>query len=62
MVFGLIAKKLISYDQENSSENLRENFDDFLDGLLSVPLAIPGTTYHKCLQVPKELENPDKKC
>ncbi|XP_071727632.1 cytochrome P450 87A3-like [Rutidosis leptorrhynchoides] len=50
MVFGLSAKKLISYDQENSPANLRENFDDFLDGLLSIPLAIPGTTFYKCLQ------------
>uniref|UniRef100_A0A251RX28 Uncharacterized protein n=1 Tax=Helianthus annuus TaxID=4232 RepID=A0A251RX28_HELAN len=34
-------KKLISYDLEKSSENLRENFDAFLEGLLSVPVAIP---------------------
>lgn len=55
MVFGLTAKKLISYDLEKSSENLRENFDAFLEGLLSVPVAIPGTAYYKCLQVPKIL-------
>lgn len=50
MIFNLTAKKLISYDAENSSENLRENFDAFIEGLISFPLNIPGTAYHKCLQ------------
>ncbi|PON47642.1 Cytochrome P450, E-class, group I [Parasponia andersonii] len=50
MIFDLTAKKLISYDQNNSSENLRENFVAFIQGLISFPLNIPGTAYHKCLQ------------
>ncbi|KAK2664651.1 hypothetical protein Ddye_003225 [Dipteronia dyeriana] len=50
MVFDLTAKKLISYDQENSSENLRESFVAFIQGLISFPLNLPGTAYHKCLQ------------
>ncbi|XP_057976089.1 cytochrome P450 87A3 [Malania oleifera] len=50
MIFDLTAKKLISYDPENSSENLRENFVAFIRGLISFPLDIPGTAYHKCLQ------------
>ncbi|KAK1588640.1 hypothetical protein Q3G72_025429 [Acer saccharum] len=50
MVFDLTAKKLISYDQENSSENLRESFSAFIQGLISFPLNLPGTAYHKCLQ------------
>ncbi|KAJ6946327.1 cytochrome P450 87A3 [Populus alba x Populus x berolinensis] len=50
MIFDLTAKKLISYDQENSSENLRENFVAFIQGLISFPLDIPGTAYHECLQ------------
>lgn len=51
MIFDLTAKKLISYDPEKSSENLRENFEAFIKGLISFPLDIPGTAYHKCLQV-----------
>lgn len=51
MIFDLTAKKLISYDSENSSENLRESFVAFIQGLISFPLDIPGTAYHKCLQV-----------
>ncbi|KAJ0630659.1 putative cytochrome P450 [Helianthus annuus] len=50
MIFDLTAKKLISYDPEKSSENLRESFVAFIQGLISFPLDIPGTAYHKCLQ------------
>ncbi|XWS48966.1 hypothetical protein CRYUN_Cryun13aG0122800 [Craigia yunnanensis] len=50
MIFDLTAKKLISYDQDNSSENLRDNYVAFIQGLISFPLDIPGTAYHKCLQ------------
>ncbi|GAV68915.1 p450 domain-containing protein [Cephalotus follicularis] len=50
MIFDLTAKKLISYDAEKSSENLRENFVAFIQGLISFPIDIPGTAYHKCLQ------------
>lgn len=51
MIFDLTSKKLISYDQGNSEENLRQNFIAFIQGLISFPLDIPGTAYHKCLQV-----------
>ncbi|KAG8374863.1 hypothetical protein BUALT_Bualt10G0039800 [Buddleja alternifolia] len=50
MIFDLTAKKLISYDSEKSPENLRESFVAFIQGLISFPLDIPGTAYHKCLQ------------
>ncbi|XP_074330639.1 cytochrome P450 87A3-like [Apium graveolens] len=50
MIFDLTAKKLISHDPEKSSENLRENFVAFIKGLISFPINIPGTAYHKCLQ------------
>lgn len=51
LIFDLTAKKLISHDPEKSSENLRENFVAFIQGLISFPVDIPGTAYHKCLQV-----------
>ena len=53
MIFNLTAKKLISYDSENSEENLRENFVAFIQGLISFPLNVFGTAYNKCLQVSK---------
>nr|AFK34466.1 unknown [Lotus japonicus] len=51
MIFDLTAKKLISYDSTKSSENLRDSFVAFIQGLISFPLDVPGTAYHKCLQV-----------
>jgi len=51
MIFDLTAKKLISHDPDKSSENLRANFVAFIQGLISFPFDIPGTAYHKCLQV-----------
>lgn len=51
MIFDLTAKKLISYDADKSSENLRENFVAFIQGLISFPLYLPGTACYKCLQV-----------
>ncbi|KAG6596805.1 Cytochrome P450 87A3, partial [Cucurbita argyrosperma subsp. sororia] len=50
MIFNLTAKKLISYDSENSEENLRDNFVAFIQGLISFPLNVFGTAYNKCLQ------------
>ncbi|XP_022935245.1 cytochrome P450 87A3-like isoform X2 [Cucurbita moschata] len=61
VILDLTANKLISYDPENSPENLRENFVAFIQGLVSFPLDIPGTAYHKCLRgrkrVMRMLEN-----
>ncbi|XP_062030590.1 cytochrome P450 87A3-like [Rosa rugosa] len=50
MVFALTAKILISYDSSKSSDNLRTSFDAFARGMFSLPLPIPGTAFHKCLQ------------
>ncbi|KAF5816104.1 putative cytochrome P450 [Helianthus annuus] len=55
MVFEFMGKKLISYDPEKSSENLRDNFEAFIRGLISFPLEIPGTAYYKCLQGRKKM-------
>ncbi|XP_058086691.1 cytochrome P450 87A3-like [Magnolia sinica] len=50
MIFDLTAKRLISYDSSASSKKLRENFYAFLDGLISFPINIPGTSFYKCMQ------------
>lgn len=51
MIFGFAAKKLLGYDESKTPEKLRQNYAAFLDGLISFPLKIPGTSYWKCLQV-----------
>ncbi|XP_071728954.1 cytochrome P450 87A3-like [Rutidosis leptorrhynchoides] len=56
LAFGLSAKKLISYDIENSSEKLRADYEYFIKGLMAFPIAIPGTSYYKCLQGRKKLK------
>ncbi|XP_022769705.1 cytochrome P450 87A3-like [Durio zibethinus] len=51
MIFEYFAKILIGYDEEMAPKGkLRDNFQAFMDGLISFPLNIPGTAYHACLQ------------
>ncbi|XP_037496897.1 cytochrome P450 87A3, partial [Jatropha curcas] len=51
MVFNLTAKQMFSYGVEkNSSEEMTEKFTGIFNSLMSLPLNIPGTTYHKCLK------------
>ncbi|XP_027774675.1 cytochrome P450 87A3-like isoform X1 [Solanum pennellii] len=55
MIFDITGKKLISYDSENSTENVCENFVAFIKGLISFPIYFPGTAYYKCLQGRKKI-------
>ncbi|XP_021904507.1 cytochrome P450 87A3-like, partial [Carica papaya] len=50
MIFEYFSKKLIGYDEKKTSRKLRQNYIDFIEGLVSFPLNIPGTAYHSCLQ------------
>ncbi|XP_075673398.1 cucurbitadienol 11-hydroxylase-like isoform X1 [Castanea sativa] len=50
MAFDFTAKLFISYDAENSPTKMSEKFTNILGGLMSFPLNIPGTTFHKCLK------------
>ncbi|RDX75957.1 Cytochrome P450 87A3, partial [Mucuna pruriens] len=50
MIFDLTAKKLISCDSTVTLENLMDNYVAFIKGLISFPLNIPGTAFHKCMQ------------
>lgn len=52
MIFDLTAKLLFGYEAKTSNEkNLSERFTYFLQGLMSFPLNVPGTTFHQCLEV-----------
>ena len=52
MVFAYASKLVMSYDETKAKkDNFRGNFKDFLEGLISFPINIPGTAFHACLQV-----------
>ncbi|KAI8532117.1 hypothetical protein RHMOL_Rhmol11G0188500 [Rhododendron molle] len=55
MLFDFTLKQMFGYDSENSPEKLSDKFANFVHGLMSLPLNIPGTTYHKCLKDQKEV-------
>ncbi|KAF5449068.1 hypothetical protein F2P56_029552 [Juglans regia] len=57
MIFDLTAKLLFGYDAEKSPVKMSEKLANTLDGLMSFPLNIPGTAYHKCLKDQKEALN-----
>lgn len=51
MEFSFGTKMLFSHSESKSSKNLRQAYADFLHGLLSFPLSIPGTACWKYLQI-----------
>ncbi|KAI3898236.1 hypothetical protein MKX03_029607 [Papaver bracteatum] len=48
MVFDLTAKHLFHYDPMD--KNVANVFANFFDSVMTVPINIPGTTYHKCMK------------
>ncbi|KAE8729065.1 Cytochrome P450, putative isoform 2 [Hibiscus syriacus] len=51
MIFEFTAKHMLSYDPERSSDdNIVGNLSNFLEGLMSFPLRIPGTAFYRCRQ------------
>ncbi|KAI9180168.1 hypothetical protein LWI28_001917 [Acer negundo] len=53
MSLELIAGKLLSYNESKQAKKLGENYKTFKDGLVSLPLNIPGTTFHASMQAQK---------
>ncbi|XP_062224891.1 cytochrome P450 87A3-like [Phragmites australis] len=49
MVFDLSANKLLGLEQSRS-KILRKSFFDFVRGLISFPLYLPGTAYYSCMK------------
>lgn len=50
MVFDLSANKLLGLEPSRSKV-LRKSFFDFVRGLISFPLYLPGTAYYSCMKV-----------
>ncbi|KAL5562367.1 hypothetical protein UlMin_032114 [Ulmus minor] len=55
MVVNFTAKIMIGYDPEKSRTSLSKACKGVAESLMSLPLNIPGTAYHKCLQDKKEM-------
>ncbi|RVW70730.1 Cytochrome P450 87A3 [Vitis vinifera] len=55
VMFEFISMELFSYDPSASTESMSDAFINFLKGLVSIPLNIPGTTFHKCLKNQKKV-------
>ncbi|KAA8544333.1 hypothetical protein F0562_022345 [Nyssa sinensis] len=50
MTINFAARQLFSDDTENAPVKLSDLFSDFVDGLMSFPVNIPGTAHHRCLK------------
>ncbi|KAG6709158.1 hypothetical protein I3842_06G117800 [Carya illinoinensis] len=55
MTFDFSAKYLFGYDAEKSPVNMSEKLSNTMKALMSFPINIPGTTYHKCLKDREEV-------
>ncbi|XVE94422.1 hypothetical protein REPUB_Repub02eG0007100 [Reevesia pubescens] len=54
MIFNFTAKHMFSYEPENS-ENIVRNLSNFLEGLMSFPIRIPGTAFYRCRKKQQEV-------
>ncbi|KAI3930098.1 hypothetical protein MKX01_020499 [Papaver californicum] len=55
MIFDLTAGYLFGYDANSSSDkNLGIMFADFFKSIMTFPINIPGTTFHRCMQNQKK--------
>ncbi|TXG62800.1 hypothetical protein EZV62_009794 [Acer yangbiense] len=59
MLLELVAGKFLSYNESKQAKKLGENYKTFKDGRVSLPLNIPGTTFHACMQVFEETKKED---
>ncbi|KAK6939230.1 Cytochrome P450 [Dillenia turbinata] len=56
MIFEITAKQIFSYCPKKSEENISEKLVGFLQALMSFPVNIPGTTFHRCLKNKRAVE------
>ncbi|OWM72560.1 3-epi-6-deoxocathasterone 23-monooxygenase CYP90D1 [Punica granatum] len=53
--FQILVKALISIDPAEDMEFLKQQFQKFISGLMSLPLNLPGTRLHRSLQAKKKM-------
>lgn len=55
IAFQVLVKALISLDPGPEMEYLKKQFQEFISGLMSLPINIPGTQLHRSLKAKKEM-------
>jgi len=51
IAFHVLVKALISLDPGEDMELLKKHFQEFISGLMSLPIKLPGTKLYQSLQV-----------
>ncbi|CAE5963998.1 unnamed protein product [Arabidopsis arenosa] len=51
----LMVNQLLGVSSESEVDEMSQLFSDFVDGCLSVPIDLPGFTYHKAMKARKEI-------
>ncbi|CAH2053786.1 unnamed protein product [Thlaspi arvense] len=55
VAFKVLAKALISVEKGEELDKLKEEFEQFISGLMSLPINFPGTQLHRSLQAKKKM-------
>ncbi|KAF2323549.1 hypothetical protein P3X46_011123 [Hevea brasiliensis] len=55
IAFQVLVKALISLDPGEEMESLKKQFQEFISGLMSLPINIPGTQLYRSLQAKKKM-------
>ncbi|RZC57179.1 hypothetical protein C5167_004478 [Papaver somniferum] len=55
MVIELVFKEQLGYDSTKSRHDLVKMLSEFVKGLMSIPLNVPGTTFHRCMKNQKKV-------
>ncbi|XP_024031365.1 cytochrome P450 87A3 [Morus notabilis] len=50
LVLDFSAKQIINYDDNKSFESLNKTYSRIMQGFMSFPLNIPGTSYNQCVK------------
>ncbi|KAL1293147.1 hypothetical protein HN51_053769 [Arachis hypogaea] len=55
IAFQLLVKALINLDPSEEMELIRKYFQEFISGIMSLPINLPGTQLHQSLQAKKKM-------
>jgi steroid 3-oxidase len=51
IVFEILVRALTGLDAEDEMQYLKHQFQEFIAGLISLPIKLPGTQLYRSLQV-----------